>query len=311
MSQTAPRPYHLRWSNQNPKVRKLGGVTFGIPALKAEDGFATCPQAGRCSTICYARQSKYEMPVVKGAREFNLRFIRERGLRRFVEAACDDLARKRSLRFVRVHDSGDFFSQEYLDSWYEIASRNETKAFVAYTTSFHLELWKGLPGNFRLVQSEGGQLDDRIDRARPFSRIFENQRVREEAGFADGSCSDKTILDGELRIGLVYHGRYAPSPEHRRLFGWKADVEVVGQRKGLVSEEKPEPPAAAARQVDVDVDVRGLLSEADAVRVAEFVRLLKEKRENLSGKLSEMEKLSLQGRKLDRIAGCLEELLPR
>ncbi len=305
MSTVVQRAFNLRWSLHNPKIRALGGMAFGLPALRSEDGFSTCPQAGRCAAICYARQSKYEMPVVRRAREINLEFIRTRGMEAFIEAACEDLARRRSVRFVRVHDSGDFFSQEYLDAWYEIARRNETKTFSAYTTSFHLDLWSGLQANFRMVQSEGGRMDDRIDRSRPFARVFENRRVLGEAGFSDGS-SEEAILSGAPRIGLVYNGRYAPTPEQRGLYGWKADVEVVGQtRRGPGRPRKSPPPPAP----EPDVDLRGTLSAEDLGRVAEAVRALEGARDNLSGRLSEMRVLELKARRIDRIVAPLKDLL--
>lgn len=305
MSTVIQRAFNLRWSLHNQKIRALGGVAFGIPALRSADGFSTCPQAGRCAAICYARQNKYEMPVVRRAREINLEFIRTRGMEAFVEAACEDLSRRRSVSYVRMHDSGDFWSQEYLDAWYEIARRNETKTFAAYTTSFHLDLWTRLPGNFRMVQSEGGKMDDRIDRMRPVARVFENRRVLGEAGFIDGS-SEEAILAGAAQIGLVYNGRYAPTPDQRALYGWTADVEVVGQaRRGPGRPRKyPGPPPAP----EPDVDLRGVLSPDGLGRVADAVRALEEARDNLSGRLSEMRVLELKARKLDRIIGSLRGL---
>ena len=40
---------------------------------------------------------------------------------------------------VRVHDSGDFFSQEYFDAWLEVARGRPRTRFYAYTKS--LPFW--------------------------------------------------------------------------------------------------------------------------------------------------------------------------
>lgn len=344
-------PYLLRWSSYNPKLQSTGAISFGIPAYRASDGFVTCPMAGACAAVCYARQGKYvTMPNVRAAREFNLEFLRTRPMGEFVEASCHDLRRRRA-RIVRVHDSGDFFSQEYLDAWYEVARRNPEKAFYAYTKSLHLDLWSRRPGNFNVVQSEGGRQDERIDPARPSSRIFIDHASMRAAGFEDGTKSDLAAVDGTLRVGLVYHGRYRPTRAERSAFGWaegpkpepvepayeledgvhwcrvpgcpKARVRYrswnaiavhfacthgvnIWRRKDPARE--PEPREAGG---PVDVDLRPLFGPEDLEVMARAALAVEAARENLSGRLSEMEALKAKAAKLNRIIHGLEEILPR
>lgn len=195
--------YKLKWSFGNAKVSKLDAVSFGIPAYRAADGFATCPQAGACAAICYARQGRYIMPNVKASREFNL--SRARGpLEAFAADAIEDLQRI-SETIVRIHDSGDFFSQEYVDAWARIARAFPNKRFYSYTKSLHLD-FTSMPGNVSIVQSMGGKMDASIDMNRPRSRIFATVGDRERAGYVDGNINDGPAINGEQRIGLVYHG---------------------------------------------------------------------------------------------------------
>lgn len=44
--------------------------------------------------------------------------------------------------YIRIHDSGDFYSQAYLDKWVTIIKANPAKRFYCYTTSLHLN-WDG------------------------------------------------------------------------------------------------------------------------------------------------------------------------
>lgn len=194
---------HLKWSKGNEKLAKLDTISFNLPAFKSADGFHVCPKAGGCASLCYARQGRYMMPAVAATREFNLAKVRG-DLSVFVAEASEDLARIRN-KIVRVHDSGDFFSQEYLDAWFTIARMNPKKRFYAYTKSLHLD-WSCKPTNFQLIQSVGGLLDDQINTRLSHSKIFATVKDRRLAGYVNGNTNDGPAIRGERKIGLVYHG---------------------------------------------------------------------------------------------------------
>lgn len=206
----------ISWVKGNAKLRKLSTVGFGIPAYQSADGFKTCPQAGVCAAICYARQGAYVWPATVKAREHNLELVRG-DLAEFVTQAVSDLSRMKA-KTVRVHDSGDFFSQAYLDSWYSIARQTPGKVFYAYTKSLHLDLWTNKPENFQIVQSVGGRLDASIDDSRSHSRIFADHRLRKAAGYVDGNVNDAHAIKGSPRIGLVYHGTRNLTPAQSSFF---------------------------------------------------------------------------------------------
>lgn len=193
----------LRWSFGNYKLKKTRTVSFNLPALRAADGFVVCPQAGVCASVCYARQGRYMLPEAKHTRELNLAIVRA-DLALFERLAVSDLERIRQ-RIIRVHDSGDFFSQAYLDAWLRVAARFERKRFYCYSKSLHLD-WSRRPANFRLVQSMGGKLDGRIDVEAPHTRIFVSHAERRAAGYLDGNRTDRPAIEGRTRIGFVYHG---------------------------------------------------------------------------------------------------------
>ena len=198
----------LKWSFGNEKLVKTDTVSFNLPAFKSEDGFAVCPKAGACATVCYARQGRYIMPTVRAAREYNLAIVRDCETRGdyipFYVTAINDL-RNIKQKSIRVHDSGDFFSQAYLDIWLSIARTCPSKRFYAYTKSLHLD-WSKAPSNFQIIQSAGGLMDAAIDVTKSHSRIFATHADRKRAGYVDGNVSDKPAIDGKRAIGLVYHG---------------------------------------------------------------------------------------------------------
>ena len=206
----------LRFSPPNEKMVKTGKVlgtriqSFNLPALKSQrDGFTTCPGAGVCASICYARQGWYYRPVVRDLREDNLVALRGMNIDEMVEAidaGIKDL--HHMVGIVRIHDSGDFFSREYMWAWFAVMERNPHLRFYAYTKMVPFFVDLILPPNFLLMYSEGGKWDAQIPPDAPRSRIFVTHEEREAAGFVDGTSSDGDlpVLMGERRVGLVYHG---------------------------------------------------------------------------------------------------------
>lgn len=211
----------IRLSTNNSKLVKTSGesvkvIGFGIPADRTFGGGNTCPGASACRAVCFAKQGAYNFKNVKEARMANLDASMGPG---FVADTVAALRRRRSYNVVRVHDSGDFYSQEYLDRWYAVARAMPERVFYAYTKSMHLDLWGAKPDNFRLVQSLGGKWDKRVDLSKPHSRIFASHEARIQAGYVDGNVSDLPAIEGETRIGLVYHGVRNLTPAQERYFG--------------------------------------------------------------------------------------------
>lgn len=205
-------------STGNTKLNKPNGGTysiigFGIPADFDFAGGNTCPGALACRSICYAKQGTYNFPAVKAARLSNLTASQGSS---FVADMVASLRRRRSVNVVRIHDSGDFYSQAYYDAWCEIARAIPGKVFYAYTKALNLDLWSRRPDNLRIIQSLGGRWDNLVDLTRPHSRIFGTEQARVNAGYVDGNVNDVPAIEGEIRIGLVYHGVKSLTPAQER-----------------------------------------------------------------------------------------------
>jgi hypothetical protein len=203
----------LSWSVGNTKLTRTQTASFNLPAFRSADGFVVCPQAGACAGVCYARQGRYMFPDAIEARELNLGVVRE-SLPVFELLAVHDLKRIKQ-RTIRIHDSGDFFSQAYLESWFRVCALFPRKRFYCYTKSLHLD-WSACPSNLKIVQSYGGRLDAQIDVTKSHTRIFATRAERIAAGYMDGTRTDRPAMRGEIRIGFVYHGSRPLSPAMAR-----------------------------------------------------------------------------------------------
>ncbi len=193
-----------QYLSTNTKLKRDGIYSFGIPAYKSASGMLTCPAAKNCIIGCYAKNGTYNFPSVKNAQEKRLELTKDTEL--FI-AVIDMELRKRKVKILRIHDSGDFYSKAYLDAWLSIIELNPNIRFYAYTKMIPLFLNKKLPANFTVIYSEGGKFDAMIDVSKDrHSRVFSDISELKQAKYADTTTNDINAIGDNKRIGLVYHG---------------------------------------------------------------------------------------------------------
>jgi hypothetical protein len=220
------------WTEGNAKLLKTSGgkyrvVGFGLPAdvdfTVNGKKHNTCPGAKACRAVCYAKQGTYRFKNVIKARNHNLDLSQNDN---FADLIIADLAslvvktprKRKPYNVVRLHDAGDFYSQAYLDAWCKVAAAYPTVIFYAYTKSLHLDL-SGAPSNLRITQSLGGKHDKLVNLGKPHSRIFTTHEARERESYVDGNVSDIPAIEGDISIGLVYHGGKNMTTSQKKFFG--------------------------------------------------------------------------------------------
>lgn len=187
----------MKWLTTNTKLKKDGIFCFNLPPI------STCPCAGECKSYCYALQSAKRWPSVrKGlAKRFLLSTTRN-----FVDQIVPECEGK---RYIRIHSSGDFYSEEYVRQWRMIALSNPNVQFYAYTKSVslikkHPHYW---PKNLRIIFSYGGLQDNLIDPSKDrHCKIFATKAELDAAGYVDVSESDLiAATTTSLKLGIVKH----------------------------------------------------------------------------------------------------------
>jgi hypothetical protein len=205
---------------QNAKMKRSSqnGIhlyNFGIPAFRSKSGIATCPNARHCVAGCYARSGAYVWSTVAQAYENRLDLTRTKGFEQVITYHIDKLLKKHPTGSIllRIHDSGDFYSQAYQEAWYLIASQYENNPrvqFYAYTkmVSQSLNISGLKPKNFKLIFSYGGSEDSQINTERHHhAKVFSSLEDLVKAGYVDGTHDDTVAALGlDCKIGLVYHG---------------------------------------------------------------------------------------------------------
>jgi hypothetical protein len=212
----------VRLLTQNSELKPHHIYNFAIPAWFVRlDGkvFKTCPNAGACAQVCYARNGTYLFSNVLAAHTRNLRLTLEQP-DEFRDAIKTELSHKRfnpkytprvmpddakltddqwlvdwiaiGGAAVRIHDSGDFYSEAYLQLWFAIATDNPHILFYAYTKE--VEMLKNhaveAPINFRWLYSTGGLQDHLITDNDRQADVFPNEQAIVDAGYESQDATD-------------------------------------------------------------------------------------------------------------------------
>jgi hypothetical protein len=227
--------------------------------VRLADGrsFNVCPSAGACAKVCYARNGTYLFPAVHAAHLDNLRAAFSPD---FPERMLNELTRPRyhsagrphlpdvprthlhphaarlldlGAPLVRIHDSGDFFSESYLWAWLAVAHSAPGVLFYAYTKEVRLleAAADEAPPNFLWVYSLGGRQDHLIDRdTMRHADVFPDPAAIAAAGYTDQSAHDLlSVAAPSLRIGIPANN----IPTYRKRQGSRtfAELEAATPRR--------------------------------------------------------------------------------
>lgn len=215
----------LTFGRRNQKLDKLAHI-LGKPiySLSLLSGY-TCPGAHQCLAKaiqtpegfriqngpeqiyrCYSASQEVLYPNVYKARLKNWTLLREAKTRpKMRDLIISSLPPKADI--VRLHVGGDFFCQNYFDSWIDVANLQPMRSIYGYTKA--LAYWvrrlDQMPQNFRLIASYGGRYDDLIEEyGLPSATVVFSQEEAEERGLLL-DFTDERAFRGET-FGLLVHG---------------------------------------------------------------------------------------------------------
>jgi len=196
---------------QNTKLKKTSkelGVSvfnFGIPAYKSASGKLTCPMADECVKFCYAKKGAYVWSNVAPAFEKRYELSKTD---KFVSEMYNELTKKKP-DYLRVHDSGDYYSKSYLLKWIDIALLFPEIKFYSYTNMIKMLLNVKLPSNFDIIFSDSGKQKHLInEREHRHTKIFSTNSDLINAGYVDASKLDLMAtkwFSNNKKVGLVFH----------------------------------------------------------------------------------------------------------
>lgn len=226
---------------QNRRLRALRIYNWSLPALAARlpDGRTVnvCPSAGVCASVCYARNGTFLWPVVKARHTENLRLTLDEPERWQHEILTELSAQRFDGAWVRLHDSGDFYSSSYLARWLEIIRARPRTRFYCYTKE--VALFRELvepdpPANFWWVYSLGGTQDSNLDVARDrVADVFPDEAAIAAVGWHSQAESDLLAVLGPGQVGIPANNiaRFKARQNGRRWSEWQAATDAARRRK--------------------------------------------------------------------------------
>lgn len=227
----------LKFSQANAKTQALYAVpalanflangrkvySFDLPAGKTCPGAHDCKSTAiqisvfpakfmikdgpHCQFRCFSASQEVMFPNVFYSRKHNLDCLRRcRTAERMAKAISDSLPKNAGI--IRLHVSGDFFSQAYFDAWRIVAVANPDRLFYAYTKSIPFWLNGEIPNNLVLTASLGGNYDSLAKRYR--LRTVRVVFSESEAGSLPIDHTDELAANPELRhenFALLLHSQ--------------------------------------------------------------------------------------------------------
>lgn len=142
---------YLSTGNKKLKSSKeVKFLIFNLPAIK------TCPFATEhCKALCYARKAEKMYPGCLPCREKNFMESKKESFVNDMTEVINNYVSRKAYKaaekiFFRIHESGDFYNQEYFDKWVQIAKVFPNVTFLAYTKSVRYVLFTTeiIPENF-------------------------------------------------------------------------------------------------------------------------------------------------------------------
>lgn len=106
----------------NKKLDRSVGI-FSLPAV------LTCPNCKDCEASCYAKCEEDRFGVTREHRQRNLSLTKAP---EFVRLMVNEII-SRKVKIVRIHESGDFYSKDYIEKWEQIAKSLPTVRFYGYS----------------------------------------------------------------------------------------------------------------------------------------------------------------------------------
>lgn len=160
---------------QNSKMEKSNFYNITLPAYRGifydetKDEFfiiSTCDKAKDCLKVCFAQGAHYikNDPVVRlNAQKLNYLLNHALTWQSRLINIINNLNDGVSSTIVRWHDSGDFFSEQYMKLAFEVAVKTEFAEHYAYTKEVGMAKRIQRPSNFEFKFSYGGEEDSLID----------------------------------------------------------------------------------------------------------------------------------------------------
>jgi hypothetical protein len=156
--------------------------------------------------VCFAAQAEAIYPSVRTSRWGNFELLKavktREGMAQLIAASLPKKA-----KIVRIHVSGDYFSEAYFLAWMDVARVRPDVRFYSYTKSIHFwrRLQEFIPDNLILTASLGGRHDASTGGLKTAKVVFAEEQAA--ALGLEIDHDDTHAYDGGESFALLLHGQ--------------------------------------------------------------------------------------------------------
>jgi hypothetical protein len=240
----------LNFGLGNAKLSKAI-ATFSLPAghacpfakecLSSSDRFTGKITDGKhCRFRCFAASGEARATSVRKARWHNFDMLKEADtvekMARVIQKSLPE-----GLDKIRVHVSGDFFTEKYFLAWLNVALNNPLRLFYGYTkaTPFLVKYKSHLPANFRFTASKGGTCDNLIGKhkLRSAEVVFSVEEAQARGLSIDHD--DGLAMAADKSFALLLHGTQPAGTEANKAWLRLMAEGIGGYGTGLKFRKTP------------------------------------------------------------------------
>lgn len=124
------------------KISKKPKLAFSLPA---GSDFSCAGETSICKDACYAKKGRHVFANVQSLQAANWKLLKQ------MEASADSAGAIKAIsdiipknaKIYRIHESGDFFSQWYIDVWEKVIKSRADVQFWFYTRCFQFN-WENI-----------------------------------------------------------------------------------------------------------------------------------------------------------------------
>ena len=158
---------------------------------------------------CYAANTEAYSPAARNMRWYNYDLLRGKSTQEITDIIVSSLSEK--IKVVRIHSSGDFFSEQYFMAWVWVARLYPDITFYGYTKYLdYVRIVSGLNmSNFKLVYSYGGLDDSRLTNeptCHVITSVNEGLPLGMNFACVDNPADDYNFIMEGKSFALALHG---------------------------------------------------------------------------------------------------------
>ena len=183
----------------NSKLGEGNMLIFNLPPIR------TCRPTKWCMQNCYGMKANHTFSNVIKSNETRYQMsLRDD----FVANAMTELDKYKNVMYIRIHSTGDYYSQLYVEKWAEIVKTFPDKKFLSFTKRYDLvKPLRKLAGLSNMSMFES--MDESKQRARTMfkiARVKPEHHVTNEKEFeCPGGCPDCGYECWNTDRNVIFH----------------------------------------------------------------------------------------------------------